>query len=174
MGTFVPSPDGTARLRFISALFMVLVGLAAAGWAVRADALDRAFMARAQAVPGQVVRIDVDRRYGHPYQVEGYCPVARYAVGGVSYTVAFGEYRSSDSYPSGATVRLLYDPAQPRRAVLDSPAVVYRNVWPPATLGAILGVLGVLVLLTSGDGAPRSAGPPGPDPDEPVWTGGGG
>jgi hypothetical protein len=138
----------TVNLTAVKALFVgigacaVLVGL---GWLGASARL----LARSKTTLGVVVgqqqedssTRDTDRLDGHPL----FAPVVAFKTAD-DRTVQFTsiEYVSRSEYPLGRTVRVLYDPARPERAEIDSP----ETLW----LGGAMWLIGGLACIAGGFG----------------------
>jgi hypothetical protein len=136
----------------------VLAGALLIGLGVREFVTTQRFLAKASTADGVVVRVDkvVDYQWvgsgdERTYEkVTAYYPVVRFVTASgqvVQYTDDVGE--DPPAYRVGDSVRVLYDPANPQKARLDT----WSSRWLDATITTSMGiffilVVGVFVMLT--------------------------
>jgi hypothetical protein len=132
----------------------ILVGAFFIGLGVRSLVTTQRFLAKASTADGVVVRLDkvVERsREGDRYTL--YYPVVRFVTASgqvVEYSDDLGE--DPPAYRVGDSVRVLYDPADPQKARLDT----WSSQWLGATIQIgvgglvfVIGVIPVVVMLFS-------------------------
>jgi hypothetical protein len=130
------------RLSHTSFSFAVLILAAAVlmGLGVREFATTQRFLAKASTADGVVVRVDKVR----DEKGTVYYPVVRFVTASgqvVEYTDNVGQ--KPPAYRVGDAVRVLYDPANPQKARLDT----WSSRW---FLATILTILGMFILLVVG------------------------
>jgi hypothetical protein len=127
-------PRWPGVLGFVFVGFMLVAALFL-GLGVREIVTTRQFPAAASAADGVVVKVDTDTdNKGHP----SYHPVVRFVTASgrvVQYRDSVGD-GSLQARRVGDSVRVLYDPANPREARLDT----WSNRWIGATIEIGLGV----------------------------------
>jgi hypothetical protein len=114
---------------FFTALGILLLGLAAY---LYLDA--RSFVAEAVAADGTVIRLDPVRiKYGTRYR-----PAVRFSTArGAKIEFSSSSRSNSPAYFRGASVRVLYRPADPYGARIDSYSALWGNAATLAIVGAI-------------------------------------
>ncbi len=160
------------RLRWPGFWGWVLVVLMLAGaffiaMGVREFVTTQRFLAKASAADGVVVKVDkvVDHQWtgsGDRQRYEEvtlYYPVVRFVTASgqvVQYTDDLGE--DPPAYQVGDSVRVLYDPANPQKARLDTSLSRWLDAAVPTIIGLVILVVSVVILLFSRESLPERRG----------------
>ena len=142
------TPPEEARRRRRWGRFLLAVGLLGLLLSVAIAGRQLALLAVAHSAPGTVIEM-VRMTSGRPSAGYAYAPRVRFVLDAVEHEFVspVGSYPSA--FQIGDTVRVLYDPANPRWAMIDSTGQIWGPVAVCAVLGLLLGGLGAWLLRKS-------------------------
>lgn len=135
-------PEDVIRLRphwtsLLGVMGLLLVAVVLIGLGVKDVVTTRRFLAGTSAADGVVVKVDDVTTSHKDGTTSRYYPVVRFVTGSgqvVQYRDHLGE--NSPAYRVGDPVRVLYDPANPQRARLDT----WASLWLEAMILLMIGV----------------------------------
>jgi hypothetical protein len=124
---------------------LLLVAVLLIGLGVRGVATTRRFLASTSAADGVVVKVDEVTTSRKQETTSRYYPVVRFVTGS-GQVVRYRDHSGANppAYRVGDQVRVLYDPANPQRARLDT----WASLWLKAVILLIIGV--PLLIFTAG------------------------
>lgn len=158
-----------SRVRLAVGAIFTVVGLVLVGVGGVLAYSTVSFVQAAERTTGTVVDLDVRwGSHGSRSSSRAEYPVVEFEADGQRHTFSSGV--TSTSHPEiGDTVSVLYDPAEPTDARLDSGLLNHLLELIFGGMGIVFAVFGSTLLV----GSLRSRGtgrPPGPVSDAPVWT----
>ncbi len=137
-----------ARRRRRWGRFLLAVGLLGLLLSVAIAGRQLALLAVAQSAPGTVIEM-VRMASGRLSAADAYAPRVRFVLDAVEHEFVSPVGSYPPAFQIGDTVRVLYDPANPRRAMVDSSGQLWAPVAVCAVLGLLLGGLGAWLLRKS-------------------------